>query len=173
MKMKQLPIFTLLLAFVCSYGIFPTIPQAAAQEALSHQRYVIDSKVVERFDGSQLEGKKIVSYRISTVNSPEKGTIWVHDIRTEGASKASDPAYIVDGKQVPKKTFENLSPARIKSITVIKYASPEEFQQYSGWENGVIMVETKPDEFTTKTGSAATIVNSNPGASVKSGDKNK
>lgn len=60
----------------------------------------------------------------------------------EGAQQA-DPAYVIDGKQISKKEFENLDPANIKSMTVVKGGTQEDVKKYDGWENGVILVETK------------------------------
>ena len=150
--MKQFAyILSLLLALAGSHGSLKAVPLAIGQDTVTHYRYIIDEKTVQQFDGSQLVGKKILSYRISTIQSPSKGTIWVHDIRTDGKAQSDEPVYIIDGKQVSKRKFENLSPSGIKSITVIKNGSLEEVRQYPGWENGVILVETKPADRTALT----------------------
>lgn len=179
--MKQLSIFiSLLFAVVCCYGLIRAVPCASAQDTLPRQRYVIDNKMVQQFDGSQLEGKKIVSYRISTINAPSKGVIWVHDIHTDAAVQSGEPIYVIDGKKVSKRKFENLSPSRIKSMTIVKNGSIPEVKQYPGWENGVILVET--NSYTTETnlydditGSVSVVYpDSNPSTSartVKSDDK--
>ena len=138
--MKQFThILSLLIAVLCSCSILQAAP-LADQDTLN--QYVIDDKTVEQFDGSQLEGKKIVSYRISTVSSSANDAIRVHIIRTKG-SKTDDPVYVIDGKPATKRQFENLIPANIKSITIVKNGSVKEVRQYPGWENGVILVETK------------------------------
>jgi TonB-dependent SusC/RagA subfamily outer membrane receptor len=121
-------------------GILQAAPLTEPLDTLDH--YIIDSKPVERFDGMLLEGRKIVSYKISTYNSAVDGTIRIHYIQTEGAPKPADPAYVIDGKQVSKRKFEQLNPSHIKRMTVIKNDSPEA-RKYEGWENGVILVETK------------------------------
>ena len=144
--MKHLSFISLLFAVVCCFGLIRAVPCAAAQDTLARQRYVIDNKTVQQFDGSQLEGKKIVSYRISTINSPSKGVIWVHDIHTDAAVQSGEPIYVIDGKKVSKRKFENLSPSRIKSMTIVKNGSVEAVKQYPGWENGVILVETTADD---------------------------
>lgn len=145
--MKHLSIFiSLLFAVVCCYGLIMAVPCASAQDTLPRQRYVIDNKAVQQFDGSQLEGKKIVSYQISTINAPSKGVIWVHDIHTDAAVQSGEPIYVIDGKKVSKRKFENLSPSRIKSMTIVKNGSIPEVKQYPGWENGVILVETTADD---------------------------
>ena len=135
---------SLMLAVACSCGILRAASPVAAPDTLN--QYIIDNKTVDEFDGSQLEGKKIVSYRISTINSPSKGVIWVHDIHTDAAVQSGEPIYVIDGKKVSKRKFENLSPSRIKSMTIVKNGSVEAVKQYPGWENGVILVETTADD---------------------------
>ena len=139
--MKQLSILlSLLTAFICHGGILQAAPLTEPLDTLDN--YIIDNKPVERFDGMLLEGRKIVSYKISTYNSDVDGPIRIHFIQTESAPKPVDPAYVINGKQVTKKRFEQLNPTHIKRMTVIKNDSPEA-RQYDGWENGVILVETK------------------------------
>ena len=38
-----------------------------------------------------------------------------------------------------------MNPSKIKSMTVIKNGTLEEVKKYEGWENGVILIETKKD----------------------------
>ena len=150
--MKQFSlIISVLFAFVCGNGILKAAPLTAAADTLDH--YAINGQPVSRFDGSQLVGRKIVSYEISLINHPTKGPIRIHEIRTEGISVRStsaagsdEPVYVIDGKKATKKQFERLNPAAVKSITVVKNGSQEEVKQYPGWENGVILVETKEVE---------------------------
>ena len=154
--MKQLSIiFTLLFALVSGNGILKAAPLTAPADTLD--QYFINGQRVEKFDGSQLVGKKIESYGIDTIISPyTHEPVRVHSIVTEGANlpepsysirvvntSKTDPAFVVDGKQVTKTDFENLNPSEIKSMTVIKNGSQEEVKKYDGWENGVILVETK------------------------------
>lgn len=142
--MKQFAlILTLLSVLVCQGSLLYAAALVEPQDTLD--RYVIDNKQVEQFDGGLLEGRTIVSYRILTYNSPSEGIYRVHDIRTEESAPAADPAYVVNGKQVSKHTFQHLSPSKIKSMTVIRNGAPE-VRQYAGWENGVILVETNQDD---------------------------
>lgn len=69
----------------------------------------------------------------------------VHTIITEALF-----AYVIDGKQVPKSVFEQLDPNGINSITVIKDGSRDDIdiKGYIGWENGVVLVETKKRRIT-------------------------
>ena len=147
--MKKLAIIlSLSFALVGGSSLLQAAPLAIAQDTVTHYRYVIDDKTIEMFDGSQLEGKTIVSYRISMLPSPSNGVIWVHDIRTDGTTQSADPIYVIDGKLVSKRKFENLRPSSIKSITIIKKGTQEikQYQQFRGWKNGVIVVETKPED---------------------------
>ena len=142
--MKQpVLIVSLLLAFVCGNGTLKAAPPVAASDTLDY--YVINGRPVDRFDGSQVAGKKIVSYDITVITPANQGPVRVHEITTEGyshppvtvtvrptgASDTVEPSYVIDGKQASKKEFERLNPAVIKSITVEK--------------DGVIKVETKED----------------------------
>lgn len=154
--MKQLSlILSFLFALVSGNGFLKAAPLTAAADTLNY--YVINGQPVDKFDGSQLEGKKIVSYDITIITPPDQGPVRVHEILTEGYSHPPvsvqirptvsndqvDPVYVIDGKQVSKKDFEQLNPADIKSMTVVKNGSQEEVKKYEGWENGVILVETK------------------------------
>ena len=148
--MKQFSlIISLLSVLVC--GNLTAAPFTAPLDTLDH--YSINGQPVKRFDGSLLVGKKIVSYDITLINHPTKGPVRIHEIRTEGLSVRStspagsdEPVYVIDGKQATKKQFERLNPAAVKSITVVKNGSQEEVKQFPGWENGVILVETKKVE---------------------------
>ena len=145
--MKHFYLLSLLAALFCGNALLQAAPSAAA-DTLNH--YVIDNQSLKQFDGSQLVGKKIITYQITTVVNG-KDVIKIHDIHTESGQQTAqvttlhDPAYVVDGKQVSKAEFEKLNPAAIKSINVIKGGSQEEVKKYPGWENGVILVETKKD----------------------------
>lgn len=156
--MKRLFLFiSQLLVFVGSSGLLQAEAVAAVPDTLN--LYVIDKQMVSQFDGSQLVGKKIVAYRITTgtltAGSSGKDIVRIHDIQTEAASTSSmhvlvaqtaDPAYVIDGKQVTKDEFERLKPSGIHSITVVKKGSREDVKKYAGWENGVILVTTRKDD---------------------------
>ena len=140
--------FSILVSFLFTLaGSFSTLqaaPTVAAPDTLN--QYIIDNEPVDDFDGSQLEGKKIVSYRISTVRSSSKDAVRLHSIRTKGNPQTNDPVYVIDGRVASKKQLEKLAPARIKSMTIVKNGSLKEVRQYPGWENGVFLIETWPEE---------------------------
>ena len=153
--MKQISlILSLLSVLVC--GSLKAAPLTAVPDTL--QQYFINGQRVEKFDGSQIVGKTIEAYTIDDIISPyTHEPVRVHSIVTEDANlpkpssaiqmrKAPgqpDPVFVVDGKQITKKEFETLNPAQIQSMTVIKNGTLEEVKKYDGWENGVILIETK------------------------------
>ena len=63
--MKHLYLLTLLAALVCGSGILRAEPLMEPADTVNH--YVIDNQSIRNFDGSQLIGKKIVSYQVTTV----------------------------------------------------------------------------------------------------------
>lgn len=147
--MKQsILIVSLLLAFVYGNGTLKAAPLVAASDTLDY--YVINGKPVDKFDGSQIAGKQIVSYDITVITPANQPPVRVHEIMTEGYSQPPvtvtvrptgtsdtvEPSYVIDGKTVSKKAFERLNPAEIKSIIVEK--------------DGVIRVETKADRRAAK-----------------------
>ena len=149
-------ILSLLSVLVC--GSLKAAPLTAAPDTL--QQYFINGQRVEKFDGSQIVGKTIEAYTIDDIISPyTHEPVRVHSIVTEDANlpKPSstigfrtvagypDPVFVIDGKQVTKKEFEALNPAKVESVTVVKNGTQETVKKYDGWENGVILVETKKD----------------------------
>ena len=154
--MKQLSlILSLLAAFVCGSVNLHAAPLTAPPDTLV--QYFINGQRVEKFDGSQLVGKEIKSYEIDDIVSPyTHGPVRIHSIVTADANlpepskqirivttQPTDPVFVIDGKKVTKKEFEAMNPAKIESMTVIKNGTLEEVKKYEGWENGVILVETK------------------------------
>lgn len=153
-------ILSLLFALVCGNGLLQAAPLTEAADTLDF--YTINGQPVDNFDGSQLVGKMVTSYDITLINHPVKGPVRIHEIHLNGyqapsaqgeliyirpdGSMQTNPfelVYVIDGKKVTKKDFENLKPSEVKSITVIKNGSQEDVKQYEGWENGVILVDTK------------------------------
>ena len=144
--MKHFYLLTLLAALICGNGILRAEPHAVADTL---NGYYIDRYPVPHFDGSQLVGKKIVSYQITTATVDNgKRVLKVHEIITEEyhpRQSAGEPVFVLDGKQVTKDEIEGLNPLAIKNMTVIKDGSREDVKKYEGWENGVIFIETKKD----------------------------
>lgn len=136
-------------AFLLCNGTLQATPVSVVPDTTN--RYVIDDRPVGNFDGSQLAGKTIMSYEITRMDD-KTTVIQVHTIRTKDTRMPTDPIYVIDGKKVTKEDFENLNASAIKSVSVIKGSSRENYKnlygedisQYEGWENGVILVKTKP-----------------------------
>ena len=150
-------ILSLLFAFTCGNGLLLAAPLTEAADTLD--QYNINGQLLDHFDGTALLGKTITAYEMSIINHPDKGPVRIHVIhfnfaqepagqpriviRPSGTSLPPAPAYVIDGKQVSAAEFEQLRPADIKNMTVISNGSQEEVKKYEGWENGVILVETK------------------------------
>ena len=124
--------------------------------------YVIDNVTIEHFNGSQLKGKTIKDYQISTTGKGKKA-ITVHSITTSpqmfsrpfsvdtlGFSKdikvyhdsPKKLVYVIDGiKYNDTSTLKTISPEDIQSITVLKDGSPEQLMY--GVDCSVILITTK------------------------------
>lgn len=145
--MKKLILFSL-----CLLAGAATLP---AQSTL----YVIDNETVEHFDGSQLKGKTIKEYKITT-SGTGRNALTVHAISTSKSplsfsgtfpSFQADTVllskglkvyqnvpkkvvYVIDGvKQEDASAFQSLSAGDIDSISVLK----------EGEDSMVISVSTK------------------------------
>lgn len=138
--MKTLFIFLFFLGAVPSGSVSMKADNVPAPSDTTIQ-YVVDYKRVEGFDGSQLNGKCITSYKVDTVNTA-KGVILRHSIVTDEAVP-KNPVIVLDGKVISRRRYEKLDPASIESITIVKNGSVESVKKYPGWENGVILIETK------------------------------
>ena len=111
-------------------------------------KYVINGKELqENFDGSQLEGLKVESYKIKT--STEGGTtVRTHVITTtDGAGYGPEyvePVYVVNGEVVSKKAFGEVNAYDIESVKVFKGNSEDEtIKRYSAEGKGVIVITLK------------------------------
>ena len=140
------PFFSILPAFI-AIVLFTPFAQAAPITARRDtvDRYVINNTPINCFDGSQLVGKKILSYNISTSTSG-RIVINTHTIETDGAAKPASPAIVIDGRQSTQEEYAKLDPSTIKNVSVVKNVRQEEYKKYVGWENGVILIQTKKGE---------------------------
>lgn len=130
--------------------------------------YVIDNETVEHFDGSQLKGKTIKDYKITTQGSGRKA-ITVHAITTAPASRFKGYAvpnfrvdslftgkdvtvisqgpskkvvYVIDGERIEDSApLRKMSRYDIESISIIKDGSPEQLRY--GEDVSVIKITTK------------------------------
>ena len=135
--------------------------------------YVIDNVTVEHFDGSQLKGKTVSDYKITT-SGTGRNAITVHAITTTRSAfsysfsmphldslripdmsdfkyfkgELNTPrkvVYVIDGKvSEDGNAFRSISPLSIASIKVLKDDSPE--AKAYGENVSVIKIETKKEE---------------------------
>lgn len=134
---------TILLTVICS--LVSCSFTLSAQE--KSDKYIINGQVIENFNGAQLEGLMVDSYKIET--STEGGTIVrTHVITTSDAApsapKYAEPVYVVDGKAVTKEDFNKVNVFDIERINVIKANSENEIiKRYSAEGKGVLIITLK------------------------------
>ena len=109
---------TIILSTICAIVLGTSAP-VVQPDTLN--RYIIDKSEVKNFDGSQLDGKTIVSYTVNTYPS-EKGNdvIRLHVIQTKDGEKI---LYFVDNKGYTAEEFEAIKPKimrKIKSMAIYK-----------------------------------------------------
>lgn len=118
-------------------------------------RYLIDKQVIERFDGSQLEGKTISKYMIAYKhigNIVEKNHIIITE--KEGIPMNGKPVkimkyeglIIVDGKETAFNDISNLKTDEIASMEIYKADSKVAKSYGEKGKNGVMMITTKTNK---------------------------
>ena len=118
-------------------------------------RYLIDKQVIERFDGSQLEGKTISKYMIAYKhigNIVEKNHIIITE--KEGIPMNGKPVkimkyeglIIVDGKETAFNDISNLKADEIASMEIYKADSKVAKSYREKGKNGVMMITTKTNK---------------------------
>lgn len=118
-------------------------------------RYIIDKQVIERFDGSQLEGKTISKYMIAYKhigNIVEKNHIIITE--KEGIPMNGKPVkimkyeglIIVDGKETAFNDISNLKADEIASMEIYKADSKVAKSYGEKGKNGVMMITTKTNK---------------------------
>ena len=171
-----------LLSAICILMIGTVSVQAQKKQVT---QYIIDGSLVEKFDGSMLEGRYVNSYKIETVT---QGNVIVerHIILTNksiSSIKASadttkvisfgkypEPVYVLnDERIISKEEFNQLNINGIKSIEVIKKNDSEIAKKYSSEGRGVIIVWTKQSESSTykPLGDAVRVISSETQRKVK------
>ena len=145
---------SVLLAALCAVSFSA---QAEVVKRDTIHKYTIDKQAVEHFDGSQLEGKRIVKYMIAckengnvvekhhviyTGNEDAKIVMITKD--NDNLSGVEEPLIIVDKKEMSKDDFAKLPPEEITHIYVLKPESQAAIEVYGEkGKNGVIEVTTK------------------------------
>lgn len=157
---------TSILTALCALTISVTDVPAQADTL---DTYVIDAVRVNGFDGSQLIGKTITNYHISTLSLKE-GVTRVHNIVTSDfktpdnvqvigygttdeaqirvvktSSAISDPVYVLDGKVITLEEFSAIKPADITSIEIVKTVTPEVKSKYNVPDDasGLVLITSK------------------------------
>ena len=115
--------------------------------------YVIDGKHVKNFDGSQLEGKTIISWTITPEHNLHsiitsdmtsgKDVKSVKILTTEKVLQSDEPVtdiiradageivYVLDGKIVPYSKIQSISSSKIDSMKVVKDKENPVFQKFA------------------------------------------
>ena len=144
---------TILLLLVAVFSV-ATIGAQETKKAV----YVIDGKHVKNFDGSQLEGKTIISWTItpehnlhSIITSDMTSEKEVKSVKVLSTSKTipSDESsstgvstdvvhaaeeeivYVLDGKIVPYSIIQSIPSSKIDSMKVIKDKNNPDFQKFA------------------------------------------
>lgn len=113
--------------------------------------YMIDGKVERKFDGSQLNGKTIVSYRIGMAKDMQGNVEKVHFIKTTGAPKQKEETrYYVDNQQVPEVDYKKINNADIKQVMVYKAGSEPAMTLTGSSQVTVISVTLKEEALSKK-----------------------
>ena len=118
-------------------------------------KYIIDKQVIERFNGSQLEGKTISKYMIvykDAGNVIEK----THVIMTEGGNISFnnkpvnqmkyEGLVIVDGKEMSADDFSKMNAKDIAGMKVYKAGSKVAESYGESGKNGVLWITTKANK---------------------------
>lgn len=127
MKSFVLGVIVALSTFVC----------AQAQDASVNPVYVINGKTVENFDGTQLVGKTIVSYRI------HEGKHIISTLDAVSTPNDLESVYVCDDKVITEEEMLAIDPNRIKSISVIKQKGNPIFDRYTKNGCGVVIITLK------------------------------
>ena len=147
---------SILIAALCA-ATFSAQAEEAKRDTI--HKYTIDKQVVEHFDGSQLEGKRISKYIIAYKEN--KGVVEKHHVIYTGdeaektftiegdadgpivVSKNLGPLIIVDGKEVSEEAMALIKSEDVASVNVFKPGSELAKSYGEKGSKGVIMVTTK------------------------------
>lgn len=125
--------------------------------------YIIDGKVIENFNGSQLVGKKIKAYLIEkeknihqiftedfelpqTSGSVVRISTQGGEIKSEGIND-DETVFVLDGKVISRKEMEAIEASKINSMSVIKHKDHEDFKKYANEGTAmVVLLSTRPSK---------------------------
>lgn len=147
---------SLLIAALCA-ATFSAQAEEAKRDTI--HKYTIDKQVVEHFDGSQLEGKRISKYIIAYKEN--KGVVEKHHVIYTGdeaektftiegdadgpivVSKKLGTLIIVDGKEVSEEAMALIKSEDVASVNVLEPGSKAAEAYGDKGHSGVILVKTK------------------------------
>lgn len=118
-------------------------------------KYLIDKQVIERFNGSQLEGKTVSKYMIvykDAGNVIEKTHVIITDGVNISFKNKSDNQVkyeglvIVDGKEMSSDEFSKMNAKDIASMKVYKAGSKVAESYGEPGKNGVLWITTKANK---------------------------
>ena len=123
---------TFLLSAICALTLSTGTIQARPDTT---NIYIIDKSRVRDFNGTQLEGKKILFYKIETAPSDTdpNEVLRIHVISTQSSKKV---LHVVDNTAYTQEEFENIRKYiqnRIKNIAV--YSGVKNQEQYAKTRN--------------------------------------
>ena len=140
---------TLLLSAFCALALNV---QSVEIKKDTIDKYVIDKQVIERFNGTQLEGKTISKYMIAYKDAG-KVIEKTHVIITKDANIASknkpvnqmkyEGLVVVDNKEMATNDISHLKADEIASMEIYKAGSKVANSYGDKGENGVLVIVTK------------------------------
>lgn len=130
---------TILTAF-CALTIGTSVPEVKDTAVF----YMIDGKVVKSFDGSQLNGKTIDSYRIGMTKTMSGEVTKVHFIKTtDNPQKKEQVQYFVNDQPVSEDDFKRIDSADVKQMLVSKAGSNEAIKLTGSALTGAVQIYLK------------------------------
>ncbi len=118
-------------------------------------KYVIDKQIIERFDGTQLEGKTVSKYIIAYKDAGktvEKNHIIFTDKQETSLNGKPvkimkyEGLIIVDGKEIPLNDLSKMKTDEITNMEVYKSGSKVAQSYGEKGKNGVLMITTKTNK---------------------------
>ena len=159
----------ILLLVICALTIGVVSVSAQKKQEI---KYIVNGNEVENFDGTQLEGLIIKSYKIETSKNGKEAFHFIitedpvkvtakrlnsnhftansDTIKVIGFGKNPEPVYVLNGEDViSKEEFNRLNANDIKGIEVIRKNDSEIAKKFSAEGRGVIIVWTRQSKSST------------------------
>lgn len=132
---------TSIIAVLCALALGTTT--LSAQDHKTSDVYIINGEKVENFDGSQLEGCTISSYKImNAANASESNT--VHFIETTGKTvKSISTQVFVNGKPTTEEDLNSIKSVDVKEIDIKGQGNEKTVEIWDGDETVFVLNEKK------------------------------